>query len=1043
MKKQWWTVIVFFLIVVAFPIYEYVYQQLDEDKVPHSNAGTLDLTHWNFSKDGSVALNGEWEFYRDQLLTPQQFIQSDSNTSKGPELTGLFAVPGHWNSYIAESGEPTGAGYGTYRLRIHMGEQQERYYGIRTTNIRMTNKIFINGEEVGASGDPGVSKQTNKASNIPYIGVVAINDPFVEIIVQVTNFDYSTGGIIYPIWFGSEQDIRKTREFRLFGEFFSIISFSIFSIFFLYLFYLRREERSLLYLALSCLCLLVYVLTHGEKLLAVVIPQLSYEIILKLQSVSSAFGHVFLLYYIYVSIPKVINEKLWQACKAAAMFVLIASFILPSMLYSQWFFIAILISMFVFSVMLSTLIKAVLLRTKDAYYLLLTAISVLVYLIVSIMQVFGMLESHFYVSYELLILVIVQVAMLARRFSNSFNEVEELSRKLLTVDGLKDEFMANTSHELRTPLHGIVNIAESLLEGVAGNPSSDQARQLSMIVSTGRRLNYLIHDILDFSTLRNGQLMLNRQAVDLPAAAQSVMEVVGHLAEKKGVQLIQEWPSSLPMLDTDEERLRQILFNLLGNAVKFTHYGHIRITAEMKDQMVIIRIADTGIGIRPDRLDEIFKPFNSVGHADIQAGFSGTGIGLNISKKLVELNGGKIWVQSEQGVGSTFSFMLPAANQAAISDAGAGKRNKGVFESPFQRETFISHNRDDNGMDRDTQHFTVLVVDDDPINLQVLINLLSTEHYKVIAVDNGADALLALSTKRRIDLVITDWMMPGMSGLELCRRIRERHALSELPVLMLTARSLAGDIQTGFSAGINDFLAKPVDGIVLRARVRTLLELRQSVQAAIRSELAFLQAQIKPHFLYNALNTIISVCPTDPQKATELLMDLSKYLRSSFDFHNRQQIVHVEKELELVRSYVALEQARFGKRLQVMYEVEGRSLGFIPPLSIQPIVENAVRHGVMQKAAGGTILLKVQQVEDKLQISVTDSGVGINANDLSSLLLEQRILGGVGLMNIHRRLLSLYGEGLVITSKEGEGTTVSFEVPQAKQLGNENEIYED
>jgi len=1030
MRKQWWTIVVFFLIVVAFPVNEFFYNQSIEKSAPHSSAGMLDLREWNFESEGLVALNGQWEFYRGQLLLPEQFADPAISPYKRPELTGLFPVPAEWNSYIAEDGNPQGAGFGTYRLRVELNNTAKTHYGIRTTNIRMANRIFINGQEVGASGVPGVSDKEDIASNIPYVGFVSVDRSYVEIIVQVSNFNYASGGIIYPIWFGYEADIRKSRDFALFGEFMNISGFALFSMFFLLLFYMRSKERSLLYLALFCLALLLYVCTHGEKLIALVLPQLSYDWIMKLQNISSAFGYYFLLQYVNVSVPRAVNKFVWRASNIASIIVIVAAFMLPTMLYSQWFLKGIGLSVFTFGVVLYTLVKGVMRRSRDAYFLLLSAITILVFIIVSVMQVFGLLENHFFISFELLILVIVQVIMLARRFSHTFNEVEELSRKLLTLDELKDEFMANTSHELRTPLHGIVNIAESLLEGVAGTPNTDQARQLSMIVSTGRRLNYLIHDILDFSTLRNGQLTLNRQAVDLSAAAQSVVEVIGHLADKKGVSLTQEWPQQMPLLDTDEERLRQILFNLLGNAVKFTHQGEIRIYAEVVDSWVKISVTDTGIGISADRLDDIFKAFNSVSTVDLQSGYSGTGIGLNITKRLVELNGGYIEANSQLGIGSTFSFTLPSAALSAISEVAAGKSGIATIQPALALNKTFQAAMNGNEVIEDTHPFTVLVVDDDPVNLQVLINVLSMENYTVIAVDSGAEALEVLSSERRIDLVITDWMMPAMSGLELCRRIRERYSLSELPVLMLTARKLAGDIQTGFSAGINDFLTKPVDGIVLRARVRTLLELRQSVQAAIRSELAFLQAQIKPHFLYNALNTIISICPDDPDKATELLLNLSRYLRSSFDFQNRQQIVSLEKELELVQSYVKLEQARFGKRLNVVYEVDKQLRGFIPPLSIQPIVENAVRHGVMQKAAGGKIVLRIQEAEEKLIISVSDNGVGIKQSDLSTLLLGQRQLSGVGLTNIHRRLLSLYGNGLGISSEAGEGTTVTFEVPQ-------------
>lgn len=196
---------------------------------------------------------------------------------------------------------------------------------------------------------------------------------------------------------------------------------------------------------------------------------------------------------------------------------------------------------------------------------------------------------------------------------------------------MKDEFMASTSHELRTPLHGIVNMADSLLGGVAGPLNTEQARHLSMIVATGQRLKFLINDILDFNKLKNGQLQMQRQRVNLPSVVQSVLEVVHHVRDGKNIRFVQQWPDGLPMLDTDEDRLRQILYNLLGNAVKFTQEGEIRIYAEVEDREVKIYVSDTGKGIAKNRLDDIFNPYVELADGDSQA-YMGTGLGLHITK---------------------------------------------------------------------------------------------------------------------------------------------------------------------------------------------------------------------------------------------------------------------------------------------------------------------------------------------------------------------------------------------------------------------------
>ena len=197
---------------------------------------------------------------------------------------------------------------------------------------------------------------------------------------------------------------------------------------------------------------------------------------------------------------------------------------------------------------------------------------------------------------------------------------------------------------------------------------------------------------------------------------------------------------------------------------------------------------------------------------------------------------------------------------------------------------------------------------------------------------------------------------------------------------------------------------------------------------AIKNETAFLGVQMKPHFLYNALNTIADCCRTDPAQAEELILSLSRYLRGTLDFENLGDVVTLGKELELVTAYTSIEMARF-ENFSVNYEIEPGLQGVrLPPLTLQPLVENAIKHGIRKMASGGRVDIVIRRLGENIRICVTDNGEGIPAGNLPGLL-QARANAGVGLFNIHTRLLRLFGRGLVIDSKPGSGTRVSFEIP--------------
>ncbi|MCY9591142.1 ATP-binding protein [Paenibacillus chitinolyticus] len=1025
MKKQALFFILGAALILLLPVYLVLQHVVSIERNPDAVDGTLDLRAWNFADKGTVRLSGEWEFYRGKLLVPGDFHPSAETGKTPPMPTGMAQIPGKWNAYMGEEGDPAAEGYATFRLNVRLNETDGAIYGIRTGNIRMANRVFVNGLEVGASGTPGRTAAEENSDNVPYTGYTYLKGSEAEIVVQVSNHSYSSGGIFTPILFGDEKSVMKSREAALFSEWMTMAGFLIPGLYFLVLYRMRRNDPASLYLGLFCLVGLLFVLTHGEKMLAAAWPGFSYTWLLKVQLMVSSFVYFFLLRYVAVAVPGGVHPLALRVSSFVTAAGLLAGLLLPPVVFSRLEVLILAISFLSMCYMAFVLLRDVRKRSEDTLLMIAGVMSILMVIAAYVLNLVGLYEGLLLVPAEMLMFVLTQAILLAQRFNRTFVEVDQLSQRLLSLDGLKDEFMANTSHELRTPLHGMVNMAQSMLEGASGALNVKQRNDLAMIVSTGRRLTLLINDILDFSKLKNGEIVLKRQPVDLKAATNAVLEVMTHVARHKDIRFEQEWPDRLPWLLTDEDRLQQILYNLIGNAVKFTPAGTVTIGAVTKNGHVLVFVKDTGIGIAENRMEEIFHAYDQ-GVDPGDRDYEGTGLGLSITKKLVELGEGKIEAESRLGEGSVFRFTVPSTTAAPE----AARTTGGGFRASVARDETAAAVLPEGLEDRRAGKIdaTVLLVDDDPVNLQVLYNLLSVEGYRLIAVDGGAKAMAHIGSGLSIDLVIADWMMPGMSGLELCRAIRDRISLAELPVLLLTARSLPEDVRTGFQAGANDFLRKPVDADELRARVRTLLEMRKSVRNAVSAEMAFLQAQIKPHFLYNALNTIIALLPSDPDKTTKLLLELSRYLRGSFDFQNRDQLVPLQKEMALVQSYLVLEKARFEERLQVIYDIRAEPNRLIPPLSIQPIVENAVRHGIMRRAEGGTIGISVEEKEDVLLVEITDNGVGMEPGRAASLLSAEAG-GGVGLINIHTRLLTMFGEGLDIRTEAGQGTTVQFRVP--------------
>ncbi|MCJ8280059.1 MAG: ATP-binding protein, partial [Rivularia sp. ALOHA_DT_140] len=429
---------------------------------------------------------------------------------------------------------------------------------------------------------------------------------------------------------------------------------------------------------------------------------------------------------------------------------------------------------------------------------------------------------------------------MAHQLHESFESLENKNQELERLDKLKDEFLANTSHELRTPLNGMIGIAESMIDGAAGEITPLQQKNLSMVAGSGHRLLELVNDILDFAKLKNQGIELQQKSVGIYSLVDVVLAFSQSLVGEKDLKLVNSVPDNLPLAYADEHRLEQILFNIIGNSIKFTESGKVEVSAQENDkQQLRITITDTGIGIPKEKHEKIFESFEQADGSTARE-YGGTGLGLAVTKQLVELHGGQIWVESEVGQGSSFSFTLPVVD-GKITKIQPNKpakyklSKKTAFKSKAKTNniTPLSTNSPSN-IDFITEKalvnskFHILIVDDEPVNLQVLNNHLSLQKYQFTQALNGKDALNVVENGEKIDLILLDIMMPKMSGYKVCEKIREKYPAHQLPVVMLTAKNQVTDIVTGFKFGANDYLTKPFNKDELLTRIKSHLKLSQT-----------------------------------------------------------------------------------------------------------------------------------------------------------------------------------------------------------------------
>ncbi len=364
--------------------------------------------------------------------------------------------------------------------------------------------------------------------------------------------------------------------------------------------------------------------------------------------------------------------------------------------------------------------------------------------------------------------------------------------RMREVDRLKTQFLANMSHELRTPLNSIIGFSRVILRGIDGPLTELQQADLAAIHNSGQHLLGLINDILDLSKIEAGKMELTVEDVDLAEVTRGVMSTAIALVKDRPVELRQDLPADLPLIKADSRRIRQVVLNLVSNAAKFTEKGHITVRAAVNPREVQVSVLDTGIGIPADKLEHIFEEFTQV-DASTTRKAGGTGLGLAITRHFVEMHGGRIWVDSEVGAGSTFTFTLPLER---LPEAAPEELPQVELVAP------------------PAGHKRILCLDDDPGVITLYRRYLEKQGYQVLGLH---DASQAVSEARRLQpaAITLDVLMPNRDGWAVLAELKSTPDISHIPIIVC---SIVEDESKGFALGAADYLVKPIiESELLRA----------------------------------------------------------------------------------------------------------------------------------------------------------------------------------------------------------------------------------
>lgn len=777
--------------------------------------GVADLTRWDFSKNESAPLDGEWDFWWNQSIA-----ESGSSPDSGRINV---RVPGFWNDddapYPAE-------GLATYHLKVLLPEGNWSLY---VPDVACSWHLTVNGKAWADRGVASVERRAYQAEVRPLLICLPMGQTEYDLSLTVANFSDRAGGFRDSFFIGPSPSMeRKQRVVQMDSAFFAG-GLLVMAIFNLAIFFLQRQKGANLWLAVFASFIAVRTVFTGPRIVHDIWLGIPFELATQVEffcilgAVASFIlymkflfpewwpARIFISYLFYTGLFAVLLLVLPIKTYAAAF---LGFYDLPLMALG---FVFLAISWWAFHQ-----------KHEDGLLVFAGMVFLLVGMLNDVVHQFVPLPQGYMLGRFLFIFLVFNTFLLSRQLSKDFALTQKQSGELRKLDKLKDDFLARVTHELRTPIHGMSGILDAFRMGDFGPLSDRQKYHLGLLEASSRRLLAMVNSILDFGHLRKHKLVSEPQPILLRQTVDFLLPSFFPLL-KPEIALVNRITDQIPAALGDEARLEQVLHHLLRNALQHTEAGTIAVEAEVRDHQILVMVRDPGRGIPTDKLNQLFSPFHQADEINTRD-TGGLGLGLAISRQLVEQMGGRLELESTEHVGTTALLWLPVCPPSRLQYYQSQRiersfpGDQGYMTKPTSlQETAPS------GENASSQGPTVLIVDDEPVNLLVLRTFLVRAGFVVIEASGGQEALKKIH-EQPVDLVILDIMMPGMSGFEVCLKIRERFTPARLPILLLTAKNQVEDLLQGFRCGASDFLTKPFQRDELKARMDLHLKVSKAAR---------------------------------------------------------------------------------------------------------------------------------------------------------------------------------------------------------------------